>query len=94
VLVYGYCDFQKPFVYMASRQLLILHIAAAGTPFSPLPCQAWHGMRFTYAHRVEVEVRADGLASAPSPGPPPLRRRRAPERGFTCFPVDTRKWMA
>jgi hypothetical protein len=44
-------------------------MGAAGTSLSPLPCQAWHGMRFTNAHRVEVEVGADG--------PPKLRRRRA-----------------
>jgi hypothetical protein len=29
--------------YKASRQLLIPRIAAAGTSFSPLPCQAWYG---------------------------------------------------
>jgi hypothetical protein len=38
VLVYGYYVFQNP-PYMASRQLLILWIAAVGTSFSPLPCQ-------------------------------------------------------
>jgi hypothetical protein len=52
--------------YMASRQLLIPRIAAAGTSFSPLPCQAWHGHSVvTSAHRVEVDVGADGPASAP-----------------------------
>jgi hypothetical protein len=50
---------------MASRQLLIPRIAAAGTSFSPLPCQAWHGYMVISAHRVEVEVGADGPASAP-----------------------------
>jgi hypothetical protein len=55
--------FQNP-PYMASRQLLIPRIAAAGTSFSPLPCKAWHGYGVTNAHRVEVEVGADGLASA------------------------------
>jgi CubicO group peptidase (beta-lactamase class C family) len=35
-------------------------------------------MTFTNAHRVEVDVCADGPASATSSGPPPLRRRRAP----------------
>jgi hypothetical protein len=57
---------------------MIPRIAAAGTLFSPLPCQACHGYMFTSAHRVEVEVDSDGRASAPPPGPPPLRRRRAP----------------
>jgi hypothetical protein len=49
---------------MASRQLLIPRTAAVGTSFSPLPCQAWHGYGVTNAHRVEVEVGADGHASA------------------------------
>jgi hypothetical protein len=49
---------------MASRQLLIAWIAAVGTLFSPLPCQAWHGYMITCAHRVEVKVRTDGHASA------------------------------
>jgi hypothetical protein len=63
---------------MASRQLLIPRIAASGTSFSPLPCQAKHGNMVTSAHRVEVEVGADGMRAHPRPGPPPLRRRRAP----------------
>jgi hypothetical protein len=63
MLVYGYFDFRKP-PYMASRELLILRIVAAGTSFSPLPCQAWHGYMVTSAHRVEVEVGSDGAASA------------------------------
>jgi hypothetical protein len=67
VLVYGYYVFQNP-SYMAFRQLLILRIAAVGTSFSPLPCQAWHGYGVTSAHRVEVEVGADGSASAPPSG--------------------------
>jgi hypothetical protein len=53
---------------MASRQLLIPRIAAVGTSFSPLPCHAWHGYGVTSAHRVEVEVGADGPASAPPSG--------------------------
>ena len=65
--VYGYYVFQNP-PYRASRQLLIPRIAAAGTSFSPLPCQAWHGYGVTSAHRVEVEVGADGAASAPLSG--------------------------
>ena len=59
--------FQNP-PYMASGQLLIPRIAAVGTSFSPLPCQAWHGYMATSAHRVEVEVGADGHASAPLSG--------------------------
>jgi hypothetical protein len=59
--------FQNP-PNRASRQLLILRIAAVGTFFSPLPCHAWHGYGATSAHRVEVEVGADGLASAPLSG--------------------------
>jgi hypothetical protein len=54
--------------YRASRQLPIPRIAAVGTSFSPLPCQAWHGYRVSNAHRVEVEVGADGSASAPLSG--------------------------
>jgi hypothetical protein len=53
---------------MASRQVLITRIAAAGTSFSPLPCQAWHVYIVTSAHRVEVEVGADRAASAPPSG--------------------------
>jgi hypothetical protein len=59
--------FQSP-PYRASRQLLIPRIAAVGTSLSPLPCQAWHGYGVTSAHRVEVEVGANGLASAPLSG--------------------------
>jgi hypothetical protein len=59
--------FQNP-PYKASPQLLIPRIAATGTSFSPLPCQAWHGYWVTSAHRVDVEVGADGLASAPLSG--------------------------
>jgi hypothetical protein len=65
--------FQNP-PYKASRQLLIPRIAAAGTSFSPLPCQALHGYMATSAHRVEVKVGADGPASAPLSG---ARRRCA-----------------
>jgi hypothetical protein len=53
---------------MASRQLLIPRIVAVGTSFSPPPCQARHGYGVTSAHRVEVEVGADGPASAPPTG--------------------------
>jgi hypothetical protein len=56
--------FQNP-PYMASRELLIPRIAAVGTSFSPLPCQAYG---VTSADRVEVEVGADGPASAPPSG--------------------------
>jgi hypothetical protein len=54
--------------YRASRQLLIPRIAVVSTPFSPLPCKAWHGYMATNAHRVEIEVGADGHASAPLSG--------------------------
>jgi hypothetical protein len=53
---------------MASRQMLIPRIATVGTSFSPLPCQAWHGYGVTNAHHVEVEVGADGHASATPSG--------------------------
>jgi hypothetical protein len=59
--------FQIP-PYRASRQLPIPRISAVDTSFSHLPCQAWHGYRVTNAHRVEVEVGADGPASAPLSG--------------------------
>jgi hypothetical protein len=59
--------FQNP-PNMASRQLLIPRIAVVGTSFSPLPCKAWHGYGVPNAHRVEVEVGADGRASAPPSG--------------------------
>jgi hypothetical protein len=48
--------------------MLIPQIAAVGTSFSPLPFQALHGYRVTSVHRVEVEVGADGPASAPLSG--------------------------
>jgi hypothetical protein len=63
MLVYGYYNFQNP-PYWAFRKLVIPRIAAAGTSFSSLPCQARHGYMVTSAHRVEVEVGADGPASA------------------------------
>jgi hypothetical protein len=49
---------------MASRQILITQNAATDTSLCPLPYQAWHGYIITSAHRVEVEVGADGHASA------------------------------
>jgi hypothetical protein len=74
VPVYGCYDFQNP-PYMASRYMLNARIAAAGTSFTPLPCHAWHGYGVTSAYRVEVEVGADGHASATPSGtsaaPPP-----------------------
>jgi hypothetical protein len=88
VLVYGYYDFQNPPAYMDTRHLLLKRIAAAGTSFSFLPYQAWHGCGVTSARRVEVEVGADGLVSAPPPGPPPRRRRRAPRVGFFCMKLS------
>jgi hypothetical protein len=65
---------------MASRQLLIPRIAAIGTLFSPLPCQALHGYGITIAHRVEVEVGADGRASAPPSGTATGRWKQAVSR--------------
>jgi hypothetical protein len=59
--------FQNP-PYMASRHLLIPRIATVGTSSNPLPCQAWHGYGVTRARRVEVDVGADGHASAPPSG--------------------------
>jgi hypothetical protein len=70
-------DFQNP-PHMASRELLIPRIAAAGTSFSPLPCQAWHGFMVANAHPVEVEKVPTGIRAHPPPGPPQLCRRRAP----------------
>jgi hypothetical protein len=67
VLVYGYYVFPKPSIH-GSRQLLIPRIAAVGTSFSPLQCQAWHGYGVTSAQRVEVEVGANGPTSAPPSG--------------------------
>jgi hypothetical protein len=61
---------------MASRHMMIPRIAAAGTSFSPLPCQALHGYGVTNAHRVEVEVDADGPTSAT-----PSRAAAAPPAG-------------
>jgi hypothetical protein len=75
-LMYGYCDFQNPF-YMYSRQQMIARIAAIGTSFSPLPCQAWDGYKVTIAHRVDVEVGPDGPAS----GPPSWAAAAAPPAG-------------
>jgi hypothetical protein len=65
--MYGYYVFPKPSVPCfptaadpADRSCRYL--------VSPLPCQAWHGYMITSAHRVEVEVGADGHASAPLSG--------------------------
>jgi hypothetical protein len=69
---------------MASRHLLIPRIVAAGTSFSPLPCQAWHGFMVTSAHRVEVAVGADGYASAPPSGAAAARRPRV----YLGFPLS------
>jgi hypothetical protein len=71
--------FQNP-MYMASRQLMIPRIAAAGTSFSPLPCQARHGYRVANAHMMEVKVGADGHASAP----PSMANAATPPAGAHC----------
>jgi hypothetical protein len=81
--------FQNP-LYMASRQLLIPRIAAVGTSFKPLPCQAWHGYGVTNAHRVVVKVGADGPASAPPSG----AAAAAPAAGAVRLVVDTTSWRA
>jgi hypothetical protein len=67
VPVYGYYVFPKSSV-QGFPTAVIPRIAAVGTSFSPLPCQAWHGYGVTSAHRVEVEVGADEPASAPPSG--------------------------
>ena len=72
--------FQNP-PYKASRQLLIPRIAAVGTSLSPLPCQTWHSYMVTSAHRVEVEVGADGHASASPSG----AAAAAPPAGAVLF---------
>jgi hypothetical protein len=60
--------FSKTLRTWLPSQLLIPRIAAAGTFSNPLPCQAWHGYIINDAHRVEVEVDADGHPSAPPSG--------------------------
>jgi hypothetical protein len=70
--------------YMASRQLMIPRIAAAGTLSSPLPCQAWYGYMVTSAHCVEVEVGADGPPSAPLSGAAAI----TPPAGAKLYPRD------
>jgi hypothetical protein len=81
--------FQNP-PYMASRQLLIPRIATVGTRFSPLPCQTWHGYGVTSAHRVEVEVVADGPANAPLSG----AAAAAPPAGAPSGLTPTSRWWA
>jgi hypothetical protein len=74
VLVYGSYDFSNP-PYITSRQLPIPQIAAVGTSLSPLPCQSRHDYMVPNANRMEVEVGADGPASASPSGAtaaPPL----------------------
>jgi hypothetical protein len=62
---------------------MIPRIAAVGTSFNPLPCQAWHGYGVTNVHRVEVEVGADGPASAPPSG----AAAAAPPAGAGSLPI-------
>jgi hypothetical protein len=66
-MVYKYYVFPKPSVH-GFPTTLIPRITVAGTSFIHLPCQAWHGYGATIAHRVEVEVGADGHASASPSG--------------------------
>jgi hypothetical protein len=77
VMVCGNCAFQNP-PCMASREVMFLRIAAPGTSFSPLPCQALHDYTVTNAHRVKVEVIADGPPSAPPSGAAVAPRAGAP----------------
>jgi hypothetical protein len=65
VLVYGYYVSPKPSVKGFTTAVDPADRSVVGTSFSPLLCQAWHGYGVTSAHRVEVEVGADGHASAP-----------------------------
>jgi hypothetical protein len=57
----------------------------------PVQCRAWHGYMVTNAHRVEVEVGSDGHASAPPPGPPPLRRRWASHASDALVTLNNRR---
>jgi hypothetical protein len=83
--VYGYCNFQNP--YMAFRHLLLARIVAAGTSFSPLPCHLRHGYRVTSANRVEVQLGADGHASAPLSGAATDAPQRAPQEDLHIYPT-------
>jgi hypothetical protein len=67
VLLYEYYAFSKPSV-QGFPTTADPAIAAVGTSFSHLPCQASHGYGVINAHRVEIEVVADGPASAPPSG--------------------------
>jgi hypothetical protein len=66
-LVYGYYIFPKPSVH-GFPTVVDPAIATVGTSFNPLPCQALHGYGVTSAHRVKVEVGANGPANAPPSG--------------------------
>jgi hypothetical protein len=68
VLMYGYYAFPKHSVKGFTTAVDPADRSVVGTSFSPLPCQAWHGYGVTSAHNVEVEVGADGPASAPPSG--------------------------
>jgi hypothetical protein len=56
-------------------------------PLSPLPCQAWHGYGVSSGPPRGGEGMPTGLRAHPPPGPPPLRRRRAPHL-FQLFRPD------
>jgi hypothetical protein len=66
--VYGYYVFPKA------------SVPGFRTSFNPLPCHAWDGYMVTSVHRVEVEVGADGPASAPLSG----AAAAAPPAGANC----------
>jgi hypothetical protein len=77
--------------------MLIPRIATAGTSFSPIPCQAWNGYGATNAHRVGVEVGADGHASAPPSGAaaaaPQARAFRFILYPFFCVESENTKYL-
>jgi hypothetical protein len=62
------------------------YLAAVGTSFSSLPCPVWHGYGVSIAHRVEVEVGADGPASAPLSG----AAAAAPPAGAIYILINTK----
>jgi hypothetical protein len=68
VRVYGYYVFPKPSVHGFPTVANPADQSCRYTSFIPLPCQAWHDYGVTNAHRVEVEVGADGHASASPSG--------------------------
>jgi hypothetical protein len=91
--VYGYYAFPKPSVH-GFPTAADPAIAAAGTSFSPLPCHARDGYGVTSAHRVEVEVGADGHANAPPSGATAAAPPAAARRALTFLASHVRNLMA